>query len=392
MKYFLFSLIFIALSLSGITQIMDNIEVKKVTFLNKVYVVGSFTAPLTNYVSSSGGTITPSDSYLSAIQKLNYRDSVVNSIKQDKFTSQTANTFFAAPVNSSGIPSTSFRMIAKEDLYAINNVDSLTGVADWHHASHTKNGVQSLLMLGTDANGTGRSEYYGIQNIGFFNSGNTGNHFTWYLPYNHPAIFYDFKYSGTWMGKYRLVTTSNLNDPPNSPIQFLNGQGNYATAITPTVFTDSLGNRFNNAQFTGIIKVNTDTVATKADARASGGTNYFTAISGGIQYSGGNITLSGADPYLKGDGSNPSLWLSQTNGSFLNYSTGNFAHYGSLAQINISGTERLSVNAVGAKVTGAITYTTISEPASPAAGSVIEYWDGTNKKWKKSDGSTGIIY
>jgi hypothetical protein len=31
------------------------------------------------------------------------------------------------------------------------------------------------------------------------------------------------------------------------------------------------------------------------------------------------------------------------------------------------------------------------EPAAPPTG-VIEYWDGTNKKWKKPNGTTGIIY
>lgn len=43
-------------------------------------------------------------------------------------------------------------------------------------------------------------------------------------------------------------------------------------------------------------------------------------------------------------------------------------------------------------VNGAITLNSTSEPANPPAGSVVEWWDGTNKKWKKTDGTTGIIF
>lgn len=72
------------------------------------------------------------------------------------------------------------------------------------------------------------------------------------------------------------------------------------------------------------------------------------------------------------NGSNPItsrlVWTSQVNG--LGYN------------------DRFSLNS-----DGSFTYfTTSTEPPTPAAGTVVEWWDGTNKKWKKSDGTTGIIY
>jgi hypothetical protein len=52
----------------------------------------------------------------------------------------------------------------------------------------------------------------------------------------------------------------------------------------------------------------------------------------------------------------------------------------------------LSENGGGVEIYGETIINTSSAPATPASGSVVEWFDGTNKRWKKSDGTTGIIY
>jgi hypothetical protein len=56
--------------------------------------------------------------------------------------------------------------------------------------------------------------------------------------------------------------------------------------------------------------------------------------------------------------------------------------------------ESFRIHSRGVDVKGATTFDTIADAdvPNPPSGKVTEYWNGTNKKWKKSDGSTGIIY
>lgn len=123
---------------------------------------------------------------------------------------------------------------------------------------------------------------------------------------------------------------------------------------------------------------------------SSTGETQWDDVVGGIEYTGnahviGNFNVGGYQ-VLSSD-----LYI---GGQILDLATNTSGFSVAATQVRavIGAVEKLLVNSIGAKITGALTLTTITEPASPAAGTVIEYWDGTNKKWKKPDGSTGIIY
>ena len=102
----------------------------------------------------------------------------------------------------------------------------------------------------------------------------------------------------------------------------------------------------------------------------TGGQTLFINSSGSCAFASGN---SAYPIYFNPDGNHgaspiASMW---TNGMYL----------GAGAQA-IQPATILEIN-------GAITYRTLSTPpADPAAGSMVEWWDGTNKKWKKNIGGT----
>jgi hypothetical protein len=130
------------------------------------------------------------------------------------------------------------------------------------------------------------------------------------------------------------------------------------------------------------------------------------SFAGGHTAGSGLIYNGGISAFMWGDVSGSDSLYNTGAGSFLIgakiYNTGLYSQvfgYGLRNTVNNSfkiGNNIEAINYNGTAQTLSfgvpVIYTTQTAPATPAAGTMVEWWDGTNKRWKKPDGSTGIIY
>jgi len=126
-------------------------------------------------------------------------------------SSQTANTFMAAPDGSSGVPS--FRVITKGDARVLSKTEGTGGVTDANDATNNVPGVAPTLLAGTATNMMGGSSFYYLVNYHHAGVTATTNHVQIAYPYGNSGalIWYRTYFSSAFSAWKVLIDASTFS-------------------------------------------------------------------------------------------------------------------------------------------------------------------------------------
>lgn len=90
-----------------------------------------------------------------------------------------------------------------------------SGVKDWNHVSNTRPGSGYTLLLGSDENGPGGSDYFHAVNFEYSSRDGTGNVTQFAVPYGNSlrAMYMRARYGGTWSAWQKLYDSGNPPTP-----------------------------------------------------------------------------------------------------------------------------------------------------------------------------------